>query len=113
MTIAFRTTPEDSECIDQLVALSGKTKQDYIVKRLEYEDVTIVPSITVQKNLRVAMNRAYGELRLLVDIGQADEHLMRLSRSSSAPTPHSEPPSPPRSGPASTLTPPSSSRTRS
>lgn len=79
VTIAFRTTPEDAARIDQLVALSGMTKQDYIVRRLECEDIIVVPSITVQKNLRVAMDRVCCELSRLVDISQADKHAIRLA----------------------------------
>lgn len=37
VTIGFRVSKEQAERIDLLVALSGKTKQDYIVERLENE----------------------------------------------------------------------------
>lgn len=79
VTIGFRTTPEDAEWLDRLVALSGMTKQEYILERLECEDVTVVPSIKVQKNLRVAMERVHDELSRLADISQADERTVRLT----------------------------------
>ena len=39
VTVGFRVTAEQSQRINDLVALSGMTKQDYIVKRLECEEI--------------------------------------------------------------------------
>ena len=33
-TVAFRVSEEEAKLIDDLVALSGLTKQDYIIRRL-------------------------------------------------------------------------------
>ena len=38
-TIGFRVSPEEDQLINSAVALSGLTKQDYIVKRLLCRDV--------------------------------------------------------------------------
>ena len=35
MTIAFRVSPQENELINELVALSGMEKQEYIVNRLQ------------------------------------------------------------------------------
>ena len=50
--VAFRVTQEQAEAIDRMVALSGMTKQDYIVTRLLDEQVTVVPSTRVVRALR-------------------------------------------------------------
>lgn len=34
-TVAFRVSQEESEQIDRMVRLSGLTKQDYIIRRLQ------------------------------------------------------------------------------
>ena len=34
-TVAFRVSPEEDELIETLVRLSGLTKQEYIVRRLQ------------------------------------------------------------------------------
>lgn len=40
-TIGFRVSPEEDQLINSAVALSGLTKQDYIVKRLLCRDVVV------------------------------------------------------------------------
>ena len=57
VTVGFRVTAEQSQRINDLVALSGMTKQDYIVKRLECEDIVVVPSVRVYKALRDDMRK--------------------------------------------------------
>ena len=52
VTIGFRVSKEQAERIDLLVALSGKTKQDYIVERLENESMEVIPSPRMQRTLR-------------------------------------------------------------
>ena len=38
-TVAFRVSQEESEQIDRMVRLSGLTKQDYIIRRLQCQDI--------------------------------------------------------------------------
>ena len=40
-TVAFRVSEEEAKLIDDLVALSGLTKQDYIIRRLQCRDVVV------------------------------------------------------------------------
>lgn len=61
-TVAFRVSPEQAEHIDHLVAVSGMTKQDYIVAKLTDETVVVRPSTRVYKALRDAMHDVYQEL---------------------------------------------------
>ena len=51
-TVAFRVSPEEDAKIERLVALSGLTKQDYIVKRLQNKDIIVIGNPRVHKALR-------------------------------------------------------------
>ena len=51
-TIGFRVSPEEDQLINSAVALSGLTKQDYIVKRLLCRDVVVQGNPRVYKALK-------------------------------------------------------------
>lgn len=80
VTVGFRISPEENRRLDRLAALSGMTKQDYIVKRLECEEVTVVPSVRVYKQLRDDMRLVYRELSRIVDGGCPDRDVIELAR---------------------------------
>ena len=40
-TVAFRVSPEEDALIEKKVALSGLTKQEYITRRLQEEEMQI------------------------------------------------------------------------
>ena len=63
--VAFRVSEEEAELINQLVALSGLTKQDYIIRRLQCRDVVVQGSPRVYKALRNQMAEIYEELKRL------------------------------------------------
>lgn len=63
VTVAFRVSPEEAKLIDAQVAMSGLTKQEYIVDRLLEREVTVVPSSRVHRALREQMGAVYKELR--------------------------------------------------
>ena len=46
-TIGFRVSPEEDQLINSAVALSGLTKQDYIVKRLLCRDAVSYTHLTL------------------------------------------------------------------
>ena len=48
-TIAFRMSQEEADLLDRLVAISGITKQDYIISKLSDTTVKVVPSSRMQK----------------------------------------------------------------
>lgn len=79
VTIGFRVSPDEARHIDQLVRLSGMTKQDYIVKRLECEDVTVVPNVRVYKALRNEMRLVHRELSRIVAGGSPDPRTIELA----------------------------------
>ena len=81
VTVGFRVTAEQSQRINDLVALSGMTKQDYIVKRLECEEIIAKPSSRLHRALRDDMRLVYRELARLVDGGCPDERIVKLAES--------------------------------
>ena len=73
-TVAFRVSDEELKLLDNLVELSGLTKQDYITKRLLCRDVVVQGNPRVYKALKNQMEMIYQELqRLEVYCGNNDE----------------------------------------
>ena len=58
-TVAFRVSDEEAKLIDTQVALSGLTKQDYIIRRLQCRDVVVQGNPRVFKALRNQMEDIY------------------------------------------------------
>ena len=54
-TVAFRVSDEEAKLINDLVALSGLTKQDYITRRLLCRDVVVQGNPRVYKALKNQM----------------------------------------------------------
>ncbi len=57
-TIGFRVSPEEDQLINSAVALSGLTKQDYIVKRLLCRDVVVQGNPRVYKALKISLPKS-------------------------------------------------------
>lgn len=51
-TVAFRISEEEDEQLEIAVRLSGLTKQDYIIRRLQQRDVVVQGNPRVYKALR-------------------------------------------------------------
>lgn len=75
-TVAFRVSEEEAKHIDTQVALSGLTKQDYIIRRLQCRDVVVQGNPRVYKALRNQMADIYEELRRLESGSEANEELL-------------------------------------
>lgn len=69
-TVSFRVSPEEGQRLVAMVAMSGLTKQDYIVARLLCQEVTVVSSSRVQKGMKEGMQMVYREL---LRLGEGDE----------------------------------------
>ena len=75
-TIGFRVSPEEEKLINSAVALSGLTKQDYIVKRLLCRDVVVQGNPRVFKALHKELAAVLTELqRIEAGNGVNDELL--------------------------------------
>ena len=69
VTIGFRVTREQNAEIDNLVAISGMTKQDYIVSSLTERNIVVTPNARVQQALARRMDHIYAELRRIERAG--------------------------------------------
>lgn len=74
-TIAFRVSPEEDNRINQLVALSGMTKQDYIVHRLENEELKITVTPIVYLSFKKTLEGIYSELKRIENASGVSEAL--------------------------------------
>jgi uncharacterized protein (DUF1778 family) len=64
-TVAFRMSPEEDEQLEKAVALSGLTKQDYIIKRVQEREIVVVGNSRVYKALRNQLTSVLEELQRL------------------------------------------------
>ena len=60
-TVAFRVSNEEANLLNDLVTLSGLTKQDYITRRLLCRDVVVQGNPRVYKALKNQMAAIYEE----------------------------------------------------
>ena len=72
-TVSFRMSKEEVTLLDNLVALSGLTKQDYIIKRLFCKDVVVVRKKKIYKALKNQMEQLCIELKKLSSIQEIDD----------------------------------------
>ncbi|GHS89302.1 hypothetical protein AGMMS49957_12310 [Synergistales bacterium] len=75
-TVAFRISPEEDEQLEKAVALSGLTKQDYIIRRLQDREIVVVGNPRVYKALRNQLAAVLEELQRIESGAQLDRDLM-------------------------------------
>ena len=78
VTVGFRVSPEEAREIDALVALSGLTKQDYILRRLANREATVYPSVRVQRAVQDQAMLCYEELRRIERAGDVTPELAHV-----------------------------------
>ena len=61
--VALRMSPEESELLNTAVAISGLTKQDYIINKLLDRTVTVQPNPRVYKALKTQLENVLTELQ--------------------------------------------------
>lgn len=74
--MAFRVSQEESEQIDRMVRLSGLTKQDYIIRRLQCQDIVVQGNTRVYKALRDQMLQIYQELKRIENAAELSEEFL-------------------------------------
>ena len=74
--VAFRVSDEEAKLINDLVALSGLTKQDYITRRLLCRDVVVQGNPRVYKALKNQMADIYEELKRLKTCSVDNDELL-------------------------------------
>lgn len=77
--IAFRMSTEEVRLFDQLVAVSGMTKQDYIISKLSDTTMKVVPSSRMQKGLEEGMLLIYRELLRITNSCEVSPELAALT----------------------------------
>ena len=75
-TVAFRVSDEEAKLLNDLVALSGLTKQDYITRRLLCRDVVVQGNPRVYKALKNQMAAIYEELKRMENISPDNDELL-------------------------------------
>lgn len=75
-TVAFRVSPEEDEQIETAVRLSGLTKQDYIIKRLQEKEIVVVGNPRVYKALKNELARVIVELKRIGTGGNVSDELL-------------------------------------
>lgn len=76
VTIGFRVSKEENDAINEVVALSGLMKQEYIVKKLLNRDVVVTPNPRVHKALKDKMGEIYEELQRIENAGECSEEFL-------------------------------------
>lgn len=75
-TVAFRVSPEENEQIETAVRLSGLTKQDYIIRRLQEKDIVVVGNPRVYKALRNQLASVLEQLQRIHSGEQVSNELL-------------------------------------
>ena len=75
-TVAFRVSDEEAKLLNDLVALSGLTKQDYITRRLLCRDVVVQGNPRAYKALKNQMAAIYEELKRMESISPDNDELL-------------------------------------
>ena len=60
--VAFRVSPEEDEQLEIAVRISGLTKQDYIVRRLQEKEIVVVGNPRVYKALKNELEKVLEQL---------------------------------------------------
>ena len=77
-TVAFRVSPEEDEVLERAVKLSGLTKQDYIIRRLQKRDIVVQGNPKVYKALKDEMKKILMELQRMQDVSKVTPDLMEV-----------------------------------
>ena len=77
-TIAFRISPEENDDLNRRVKLSGLTKQDYIIRRVQERDIVVVGNPRVYKALRDQLATALEELQRIESGVRIDDELLSI-----------------------------------
>lgn len=74
-TIGFRVSDSENEEINEMVRLSGLTKQEYIITKLLNKDVVVMGSPRVYKALKDTLAKVLDEMHRLTTSSDFNEKL--------------------------------------
>ena len=75
-TIGFRVSPEEDLQIERLVRISGLTKQDYIIRKLQNHHVVVQGNPRVYKALKNQLAEVLAELKRIENGSAVDDELL-------------------------------------
>ncbi len=78
--VAFRMSPEEDELLETAVRLSGLTKQEYIIRRLQEKEVVVTGNPRVYKALKNELVKVLNELKRLKKGENVSEDLLEVIR---------------------------------
>ncbi|MCC8100920.1 MAG: hypothetical protein LIP11_01190 [Clostridiales bacterium] len=76
--VALRVSPEEDEQIETAVRLSGLTKQDYIIRRLQEQEVVVIGNPRVYKALKNELAKVLEELQRISDSSDINPDLLNM-----------------------------------
>lgn len=79
-TVGFRMSPEENAELDRLIKLSGMTKQDYIIDRLQNKEIIVTPNPRVFKALKNEIIALTDELKRMSEVSKDNEELLEMTR---------------------------------
>jgi uncharacterized protein (DUF1778 family) len=82
--VNFRVSPEENKLINQMVALSGLTKREYLVRRAMAQDVVVMGNPRVYKAMKKQMEQLYLEFSRLCHAGELAPETQELLRFAAA-----------------------------
>ena len=77
-TVAFRVSPEEDALIETAVRLSGLTKQDYILRRLQEKEIVVQGNPRVYKALKDELRKVLEELQRIEAGESINEDLLEV-----------------------------------
>ena len=78
ITVGFRVSPEENAQINEAVALSGLSKQEYCYRRCMQREIVVQGNPRVYKALRDRLDTLLGELRRIEAGSGIDDELLDL-----------------------------------
>ncbi len=80
VTVAFRMSPEEAEKLNAFVSLSGLSIQDYLIRRVLQQEVTVIGSSRIYKALREQMSSVTVELKRIEAGQKVNDELLDVIR---------------------------------
>lgn len=75
VTVAFHVTPEENNSINMHVKLSGLTKQEYITRRCQQQDIVVFGNPRVYRALKNQLENILTELERIKHNSEMDNSL--------------------------------------
>lgn len=76
-TVSFRISPEEDALLEAAVRLSGLTKQEYIISRLQDHPITVQANSRIYKALHQEFKQIQEQLELMSAIDTLDSDLLK------------------------------------